>query len=176
MTRTWNPPGASPSWFRMATGIALAGLVLVLLSACEPASAPAPILDHDGLALETEDPRFEIFLRPGPSRPGAHALRLRLEPKSGWHMTPEAPTRLELSAGPGIEFDSPRQSGNDAVLSSEEIIEFAIEYRLGDDYDASDGASSEPFAKSQLKFGVCRNDNPRCEIVKREFEIPLAVH
>ena len=157
-----NSPRASCATFR----VALMGLVLVFCNvACEPASIPTPVLNNDMLALEVADPRFKIFLGQGPSRPGLRTLRLRLEPKSGWHMTPEAPTRLELIAPKGVEFSAPRQSGDDAVQSSEEIIEFAIEYRLS---DAHDRANPELSAASHLKFGVCRNDNPRCEIVGRE--------
>jgi len=174
VSRATDTPRASRATFgggRLGF-LGILGLVLLFcIVACEPVSTPPHSPESDTLALETEDPRFKIFLRQEPAQADTHALRLRLEPKSGWHMTPEAPTRLELSAPPGIEFNAPRQSGDDAVQSSEEAIEFAIEYRLKDDHGGTDPELS---AKSHLKFGVCRNDNPRCEIVKRELEIPLA--
>jgi hypothetical protein len=137
------------------------------------ACGPAPTQEHTTRALETEDPRFQILLEgPLPLTKDAtgRELRLRLLPKIGWHMTPEAPTLLELSETSGIELDVPLQRIEDAVHSSEERIEFAIAYHSPNGH-APD--VSNPHLEARLKFGVCRNDNPRCEIVRREFQIPL---
>lgn len=141
--------------------------LLVGLTGCGP-EAPR---EDASLALETRDPRFEIVVEgplPG-SAETARELRLRLLPKPGWHMAPDAPTSLELSAPPGVELDAPLQRGEDAAHRSEERIEFALVYRLS----FEPAAGSKAYADGRLTFGVCRDGKLRCEIVRRELEIPL---
>jgi hypothetical protein len=154
----------------MRNGMVRATALLIAFTAC----GPAPSLEDATLALETQDPRFEINLErpPSPAANAARELRLRLRPKTGWHMTPQAPTLLELSALPGVEFDAPLQHGEDAVVSSEERLEFAVVYRVTAERAP---ASSTAYIEGHLTFGVCRNDRPRCEIVHRELRIPLAL-
>ena len=148
------------------------GCAAALFIACT-ACGPVPSLEDASLALESEDPRFEILLERSlpPAEDAARELRLRLLPKAGWHMTPEAPTLLELLAPPGVELDAPLQRGEDAVHSSEERIEFAVAYRVAAERAPTD---SNAHVEGRLKFGVCRDGNPRCEIVRRELRIPLA--
>jgi hypothetical protein len=145
-------------------------LFIVCVSA---ACGPGPSMEAATLALETEDPRFEILLES--SLPASAAvtreLRLRLVSKTGWHMTPEAPTILDLAAPPGIELVAPLQRGEDAVSSSGASIEFAVAYRVVSERAASD---ANAHVEGRVKFGVCRNESPRCEIVHRELQIPLA--
>ena len=87
------------------------------------ACGPAPTQEHTTLALETEDPRFQIFLEgPLPLTKDAtrRELRLSLLPKIGWHMTPEAPTLLELSQASGIELDLPPDISSDEAVAINE--------------------------------------------------------
>jgi hypothetical protein len=143
--------------------------LFIVCTAC----GPGPSLEGAVLALETEDPRFEILLES--SLPAVAALgrelRLRIVPKAGWHMAPEAPTVLELSAPPGIELEAPIQRGEDAVHSSGESIEFAVAFRVSSERAPID---ANTHVEGRMKFGVCRNESPRCEIVNRELQIPLA--
>jgi hypothetical protein len=148
-----------------------ASVLFLVCSACEPASSPGDLT----IALETEDPRFEIFLDRSPSGPEAFAspaiaLHLRIQPKAGWHIEPDAPTRLDLNPVPGIEVDSPLPGSPAEVASSADKIEFKIAYRIKDE-----GKRNRPGLsfESRLKFGVCRNGNLRCEIVNREIQIPI---
>lgn len=144
----------------------------ILFIACTGCGSEPP-MEAATLALETADPRFEILLES--SLPTAAAatreLRLRLVAKAGWHMEPAAPTTLELSAPPGIELEAALQRGEDAVHSSGESIEFAVDYRVAADHAPID---ANTHVEGRVKFGVCRDENSRCEIVRRELQIPLA--
>jgi hypothetical protein len=147
----------------------VASLVACLALAC----GPGPSGEDTARAIETEDPRFEMWLASAPSTTAgdAKAVRLRMDAKAGWHMTPEAPTQLDLSAPAGVELVAPSQRIADAVDSSPERLEFLIAYRLTPTQTALRDVSVD----GRLKFGICRDGKPRCEIVERKLRIPLAL-
>jgi hypothetical protein len=146
-------------------------VLLVGCIGCEPASSPI----DSKIALETEDPRFEIHLdrlgeAAGEVASPPRRLRLRVQPKTGWHIEPKAPTHLDLNPPKGIEVHSPPPGEGSETTSSAEKIEFSIVYRV-----TSGAATIKPgdSIEAHLKFGVCREGNLRCEIVNREIRIPL---
>lgn len=115
------------------------------------------------------DSRYRVDLSQAPAAPGSSGGRLRLAPESGWHIVPDAPASLRLAAPAGFEFAATEQRGSDAIEHSEQALEFAFSVRPTHAQDAP----SAP-ARAQIKFGVCRDDAQGCEIVRQEFDLPLA--
>lgn len=136
----------------------------VLLLACAP---EAPVTR--GPLPVAEDGRYRITLLPPDWDQPAPGLELRVEPKPGWHIEPEAPARLELEPPPHVEFGNADLRSADAVALGADRLAFATEVR------ARPGAEGPQLARGRVKFGLCRQDDEGCEIVRREVELPLGV-
>jgi hypothetical protein len=135
-------------------------LALLLLGGCtEPPAG-------DGTSVVAEEARYRVLATTKPTGAGRGALELRVEMRGGWHIAEEAPVGLDLGAG-GIAIRPAQLRVEHAHLLGEDEIEWRCDL-VG---EATDGAT----ATAQLKLGICEGPGDQCVIVKREFEIPIAL-
>ena len=138
-----------------------AWLVGVALACGAASSSPADV-DLGG----TVDSRYRLTGAVVAGEPNASPqLRVRVEPRHGWHIAPEAPARLDLESSAGVRFPRERLTREDAAALDEEQLVFTT------------GFSVEPgapvTARGQLKFGICEGEDQVCAIVRRDLDIAL---
>ena len=139
-----------------------AGALCLLGSACTPeAAAPTSV---DGVVFRNTRYRISQEVR-SEGGSNANVLRVRLEPETGHHFAEEAPVGLTLRGLPGVSFDAERQRSDDAVVHSEQLIEFESGFQVAE-AGAPGGA-----VPAEVKFGLCSDGSERCEIIEREIEL-----
>ena len=160
----------------MMRALALVAIALLLTYVgCDS----APTTENATVILESEDPRFRIMLEHPQmtstlSAPNKSLLQfhLRIQPKSGWHIEPNAPTHLGITSSPTLGRGTAGQTGEFGVevVASKQLIDFSVASR-----HLAEGRSTKPdyAIDAHLTFGVCREGNLRCEIVNRDLRIPL---
>lgn len=133
-----------------------AAAVAALLAAlgCGSASSDAE--------LSPRDSRYRAVFDAASSE----ALRLRFEPREGWHIEPEAVAHLSLAAPDGFAVEPAEQDSERALEHSEESLVFGASLRR-----LASGAEKEAPLQGSVKFGVCRDDASACEIVRRDLEL-----
>jgi hypothetical protein len=138
------------------------GLVLAGLGGC------GSELEQAGQVV-ARDARYRVTsdTSPAPTATAPGSLRVRVETLNGWHVAPEAPARLDLTATDALHFEP-------AELREQHL------QRLGDDgfeFSASVRATrpGPATAHARLKFGICEGPKAKCVIVRRELELPLEV-
>lgn len=92
-------------------------------------------------------------------------LRVRAEPRKGWHFATDAPTSLALDAPSAVALAPALQRGDDA----HEFGERALEFRAG----FHNATKSAVDAVGKLKFGICADGNSVCIIERRDLELVL---
>jgi len=146
----------------MKSGVLLWVSLGVLLIGCVDTAAPKEsqlVDEHEG---------FRVVARSlSPDSPSSSGtINVQVEAIAGWHIAPEAPLRLDLE-GDGIELAPAQLRREHARSISEEGIDFATQLRA-----ERAGAAS---ARGKLKFGICRELEDKCIIMRREFEIPVTI-
>ena len=114
--------------------------------------------------IEPRDARYALKVETTRAAPGAaRELVVRIEPKTGWHLSTEAPTSLVLEGSAGLRLAHPEQRGEQARARREDLIEFAT------GFETSGAAAAS--AVGRVKFGICREES--CAIVRRDLDIPV---
>ncbi len=108
--------------------------------------------------------RLEVETTPPPNSDTAGALLVRVEPREGWHIAPEAPASLVIEPGAGAQVTPLSQKSADARALSERRLEFACRF---------DPAPQDGSARGRLKFGICRDGDTGCAIVRLDLDLSL---
>ena len=108
--------------------------------------------------------RLEVETTPPPSSDMPGALLVRVEPREGWHIAPEAPASLVVEPEAGARVTPLSQKSEDARALSEQRLEFACRF---------DPAPRDGSASGRLKFGVCRDGDTGCAIVRLDLDLTL---
>jgi hypothetical protein len=139
---------------------ALALGALALATACGDA--------HPEGSVVASDARYRVTAHADPvTVAAAGRLRVRVETQNGWHVTAEAPARLDWSGPPALRFEPAALRQDDLVPLGEDAFEFVTAV-------GSERAGTAT-ARGQLKFGICEGPKAKCVIVRRELELPIEV-
>jgi len=113
--------------------------------------------DHYRVTFEVEAP---------PSLDETGTLRLRVAPRGGWKVAPEAPVRLDLVAPDTLSFEpaSPELPEGAAGEDGFELVTLLRAYQSG-----------SALARGRLRFGICEGPEAVCVAVDRELEIPIEI-
>ena len=120
-------------------------------------------------AVVATDSRYRVTAHavPPPAVNAPGRLRLHVQTLNGWHVTAEAPARLDLAGPETLTFEPAELRQQDARPLGEDAFEFVTTVR-------ADRAGSAT-AHATLKFGICEGPKAKCVIVRRELELPIEV-
>lgn len=140
-----------------AAALLLANAALCAAAGCGGDDRGAHPLDPGG----ERDARYElrVWANPAATPGAAEGLRVRIEPRGGWHLAPEAPAWLRLEEPAEMRLE-PSFEGTEGAEAA--ALEFRAEYAAG-----------ERRLRGQLKFGVCEDGDSRCAIVRRDLVVAL---
>ncbi len=143
-------------------GRAIASWVaLWALCGCSGEETAGRLLEPGGRS----DARYELEVWTRPPAPPATSgdLRVRVEPRPGWHLAPDAATWLRFEEAEGIQLEPSFQRGS--TVLDRRALEFVAEYPGGD--------AGERRIRGQLKFGLCEDGDERCAIIRRDLDLRL---
>jgi hypothetical protein len=137
-----------------------------MLLACACACGPAA--NSNEPTVVAEDARYRVLARTSSpsSATSSGELRVEVQTSGGWHIAPEAPARLDLTAR-GVTLASTELREEDKQSADEDGFVFATELRAS--------APGRHAVLGTLKFGICEGPKEKCVIVRRDLSIPVDV-
>jgi hypothetical protein len=148
--------------------------VLLALPACSPGEG-VPETTHPSVPAESvaelaidpggaADRRYRLDVRLEGEN-AARSLRVRVEPRRGWHLATEAPVALSLEAPAGLRFEPASQHGDAAARFDRDGLELTC--------SVDGGGAPRAVARGGLRFGICEGEDGPCAIVRRELAFTL---